>query len=126
MKDELTPQQYRKLRENNSYYNSDTPRKIINKIKSKRTKDGMQLHAMTFHMFLLWDENKWADVCEILKKDLPEIHQFLAEKECIPIPYRVTQLDKALDHKVLGPLIFILILLIPIFLIFMFAYYNNW
>ena len=86
----------------------------------------MQMHAMTFSMFLVMDENKWADVCEILKKELPEIHQFLAEKGCVPIPYRETQLDKVLDHKVLGTLTIIFILLIPIFLIFMLAYYFNW
>jgi len=79
--------------ENNSVTGHETARQLVNKIKSQKTMAGMELHAVWIRTTLKMPDEilqdnaaKWSDICQILKKELPEVHQYLSEKKLLGNP----------------------------------------
>ena len=120
-----------------AYYSHDTPRDIVDKIKrnAKRglslkspavmdyddLEEELYLQSMVFRAMLLplGETDKWAEVCDILKKEHPEVHKVLSEKKLTRSKLTYDTTDDALGY--LFFLLFILLVLSPFIIYFIFS-----
>lgn len=77
--------------ENNSLTGHETARQLVNKIKSQKTKADMQTHAVWIRTTLKMpytnsSPDQWRDICQILKKEIPELYQYLSENKLLRDP----------------------------------------